>query len=135
MKKVKLAIVGSRGITNSRLLEEIIDEYLRPEYEIIEVISGGAKGVDSLAEDWADSNGIDKRIFLADWKKYGKSAGYRRNHDIIKNSDFVLVLWDGESRGTRHDISLMKTYNKEGKIFIVKDNETYEEAEPSYYDA
>lgn len=122
-KDIKLAIIGSRGITSAALLDNIMIEYILPEFNIVSIISGGARGVDSLAENWADRKGVDKLIFPADWKKYGKSAGYRRNHDIIKNSDLVLALWDGQSRGTQHSMGLAETtYHKPLKVFVIENN-------------
>ena len=52
--------------------------------------------------------GLTAVIFPAEWKKYGKRAGYIRNHDIIKNSDHVVAFWDGKSRGTLHSIELAR---------------------------
>lgn len=76
------------------------------------IVSGGAKGADSLSERWARENRIELLIFLPEWDKYGKKAGYLRNEDIIKNSDAVVACWNGESKGTKHSIDLVKKYGK-----------------------
>lgn len=111
--KVKLAIVGSRGFQDYDALSEFIDKTIKENsYEIIGVISGGAKGADSLGELWAKTKGYPITIYQAEWDKYGKSAGFRRNYDIIKNCDIVFAFWDGESKGTKHDLELAKQFRK-----------------------
>ena len=108
---MKLAIVGSRGFTSYELLvDEITKNYNINDIECI--ISGGARGADKLGEKFAKENGIPTQIFIAEWGKYGKSAGFRRNVDIIKNCDECIAFWDGQSHGTKHDIDLCKQYNK-----------------------
>jgi len=109
----KLAIIGSRGFNDYTLLRSVLDPY---KDVITLVVSGGAKGADSLAERWAKENGIQVKIFLPDWDKHGKKAGLLRNDDIIKNSDGVVAFWDGSSRGTQHSIELAKKQNKKIKI-------------------
>ena len=68
------------------------------------VISGGAKGADSLGEQFAKEFGYGRTIFLPQWDKYGKSAGFRRNQQIVDACDMVLAFWDGKSRGTADTI-------------------------------
>jgi hypothetical protein len=106
---MKLAIIGSRTFNDYNLLESYLNPYKN---NISLVISGAAKGADSLGEKWANKNNIKTLIFPADWNKYGKRAGYIRNEDIIKNCDVCIAFWDGESKGTKHALSLCKKYNK-----------------------
>lgn len=110
---MKLAIIGSRNFTNYKLLQEILEQY-KPKITL--VVSGAAKGADSLGEKWALENNIQTLIFPADWNQYGKRAGFIRNEDIIKNCDCCVAFWDGESKGTKHSLSLCKKYNKPVKI-------------------
>ena len=110
---MKLAIIGSRTFNDYALLQQSLETY-RPKITL--VVSGAARGADSLGEQWAKQNGIGTKVFPADWDKYGKRAGFIRNEDIIKNSDCVIAFWDGESRGTAHSISLCEKYNKPYKI-------------------
>lgn len=109
-KQIKLAIVGSRTFNDLQAFYKCL-QVLKVDYEIIQIISGGAKGADSIGEKYADENNIPKLIFKPDWQKYGKRAGFLRNEDIIKNCNFCLAFWDGESHGTKHDIELCKKYN------------------------
>lgn len=84
--------------------------------EITEVVAGGARGIDTLAIEWAKHNNIQFRIFKADWDKYGKSAGPIRNIEMAKNADALLAIWDGSSRGTEHMIQVAK---KKGlKVYV-----------------
>jgi hypothetical protein len=108
---MKLAVVGSRGFNDYDLLKsKLNDIHLRK--PITCIVSGGAKGADSLGEKWANENNIETLIFIPEWDKYGKRAGFLRNEDIIKNSDAVVAIWDEVSKGTQHSISLAKKYNK-----------------------
>jgi hypothetical protein len=110
---MKLAVIGSRDFNNYSLLTETLEQY---KSKITLVVSGAARGADSLGERWALENNIKTLIFPADWDKYGKRAGYIRNEDIIKNCDCVIAFWDGNSKGTSHSLSLAEKYNKPSKI-------------------
>lgn len=112
---MKLAIVGSRTFGDYGMLCKFIKDNYKIE-DIDEIISGGAKGADSLGAKWANENGKKLTEFLADWKTYGRRAGFLRNHDIINSCDECAAFWDGESRGTKHDIELCKEQGKECKI-------------------
>ena len=105
---MKIGIVGSRTFENYELLAEVMSDYLNRDNELDceLVVSGGANGADKLGERWAKENGIPTLIFKPDWNKYGKRAGFIRNEDIIKNSDFVVVFWDGVSKGSKSSIDL-----------------------------
>jgi hypothetical protein len=113
---MKLAIIGSRDFTDYSLLEQTL-EFYKPYITL--VISGAAKGADSLGERWALSNKIKTLIFPANWNEYGKRAGFIRNEDIIQNCDCCVAFWDGVSKGTKHSISLCEKYDKPLKIVIV----------------
>ncbi len=110
-EQIKLAIVGSRTFNDLQIFYKCL-QILKVDYDIIKIISGGAKGADTLGEQYADINNIPKLILIADWKQYGKRAGFIRNIDIIKNCTHCLAFWDGESHGTKHDLELCKQQNK-----------------------
>ena len=112
---MKVAIIGSRTFNNYGLLKSYLDPYKE---KITLVISGAAKGADTLGEKWTKENNIKTLIFPANWDKYGKRAGFIRNEDIIKNCDVCVAFWDNESKGTQHSLNLCKKYNKP---FIVVD--------------
>ena len=108
---MRLAIVGSRSFDNYDLLVEKIDR-LFGDINVHVVISGGAKGADSLAAKYAKDNWSNLIEYLPDWNKHGKSAGFIRNELIVKDCDWLLAFWDGESRGTKHSIDIARKLKK-----------------------
>ena len=109
----KFAIVGSRSITDINLVNLILDSILFIFGKPLQIISGGAIGIDNIGENWAKENNIDINIIKPDWIKYGKKAGFIRNEDIISNCDICIAIWDGSSKGTKHDIELCTKYKKD----------------------
>ena len=112
---MKLAIVASRTVNEYNLLIKFIEKHYDTS-EITTIISGAARGADSLGRQYAIENGYELIEFPADWKKYGKRAGFIRNVDIIKNCDECVCFWDGQSHGTKHDIELCEQMNKPYKV-------------------
>lgn len=109
---MKVAVIGSRSIQ-----EEDIGKHLPPDTELI--ISGGAVGVDTLAEKYADKNGIKKLILYPDYELYGKSAPLIRDKLIVDHADLVIAFWDGQSSGTEFTISYAKRRGVPCEIYIV----------------
>ena len=126
MKK-SIMIVGTRTYEDYKAFKSKVDEWLNYNVnlneDIIEIVSGGARGVDSLAERLANEENFLKKIFPADWNKFGKSAGPIRNRQMveyIKEKDGVcLIFWDGQSRGTKNDIDLCNEYEVKYKVFDI----------------
>jgi len=94
---MKVAIIGSRSLQVPN-----IEIYLPP--QVSEIVSGGAKGVDSSAREYAKAHGIKIVEFLPNYKQFGRGAPLKRNMEIINYSDHVLAFWDGISRGTKYVI-------------------------------
>ena len=109
---MKVAVIGSRSFNDYELLRQTLSKL-----EITLVVSGGAKGADSLGEKYANANNIPTKIFLPDWDKYGKSAGMLRNSDIINEAEIVVAFWDGESKGCKDAIAKANKLNK--KVLII----------------
>lgn len=119
MENFKVIIAGSRGFSNYKLLREKCNEYLREkrkEYNII-IISGGARGADTLGEKYAQDEGFSLEVFPANWNKFGKSAGFRRNEQMGEVADALIAFWDGKSHGTKHMIEIME--NKKLLVRVV----------------
>lgn len=119
MENFKVIIAGSRGFSNYKLLKEKCNEYLREkrkEYNII-IISGGARGADMLGEKYAQDEGFSLEVFPANWNKFGKSAGFRRNEQMGEVADALIAFWDGKSHGTKHMIEIME--NKKLLVRVV----------------
>lgn len=110
---MRVAIVGSRN-----LQVENLGQYL-PQ-ETTEIVSGGARGIDTCARQWANSHSIKLTEFLPEYEKYGRSAPLRRNITIIQNADLVLAFWDQKSRGTKFVIDKCKELGVPVKIFTQK---------------
>jgi predicted Rossmann fold nucleotide-binding protein DprA/Smf involved in DNA uptake len=110
---MKVAIVGSRAYPNLSKVRAYIQSL--PLDTII--VSGGARGVDKCAEKVAESIGLQTEIYPADWHKYGKAAGMKRNQQIVEASDRVVAFWDGESKGTKNTIDTAKKLGKEVTVF------------------
>lgn len=117
----KLLVCGSRTITDPNYVWDAINYFIESQgidIKDLTVIEGKAKGVDTLAKVWAQQRKIPVEEYPAEWDKYGKAAGYIRNEVMVKACDICLILWDGESKGTKHDIDLCVKYDK--KHIIVK---------------
>ena len=102
---MKLLIVGSRSIKDFDL-----SPYISAEVDTI--ISGGAEGIDRLAEQYADGHRLSKYILRPSYNLYGRSAPLRRNEEMVRIADAVLIIWDGHSRGTQHTLRYAKKMNK-----------------------
>lgn len=105
---MKTIIAGSRTINDYALVEEAITE---SGFEITQVVSGMARGVDKLGELWAHYNNIGIHYCPPDWKKFGKSAGYIRNTEMAEIADALIVIIERESRGSTH---MLKIATKKG---------------------
>ena len=105
---MRLLVAGSRGFTDYDEVAHVLSNAShcldRP---VTLVISGGARGVDRHAEWWAFEWNYPMKVMPAEWDRYGKSAGYRRNVEMVEECDAAIVLWDGESRGTKHTMDLL----------------------------
>ena len=120
--EMKVAIVGSRSINDQMFVEYLFRCFTYIFGKPTKIISGGARGIDAFAEDFANDFNIDLQIFKPDWAKYGKKAGFIRNEDIIKNCDICLAIWDGESHGTKHDLELCEQYKKDLVLFNLQES-------------
>lgn len=112
---MRLIIAGSRDITDYDLIVEKLDVILSA-YMPDEVVSGGARGVDSLGEQWAIAHQIPIKRFPADWRQYGKSAGYKRNVEMAAYATHLVAFWNGQSRGTKHMIDIAHERNLRVRI-------------------
>ncbi|MBR3251110.1 MAG: DUF2493 domain-containing protein [Erysipelotrichaceae bacterium] len=102
---VSVIIAGTRYFDNYDLLEFSCDKVLLG-FKNVTVISGGAKGADSLGERYAAKKGFPVTRFLPDWDQYGKAAGPIRNKQMAEAADILIAFWDGNSRGTKSMIDL-----------------------------
>jgi len=118
MENFKVIIAGSRGFSNYRLLHEQCNKYLREKRKThnIIIVSGHARGADLLGEKYCEDEGFTLEIYPADWKKFGKRAGFRRNEQMAEVADALIAFWDGKSHGTKHMIDIMNEKNLQVKV-------------------
>ncbi len=117
-RKINIAIVGSRDFNDYNIFKKKIDPINSKLEGLVDtIVSGGARGADTMAEIYAREKKISTIIFKPDWEKYGNSAGIIRNRIIIKNSDLVIAFLMGDSKGTKNSIKVAKELNKELFVF------------------
>lgn len=121
---MKIAVVGSREFKARDYLIHTLKEEYRNLYEGT-IISGGARGVDTLAIDIVNElnseferTKLKIKVFVAEWDKYGKKAGFLRNKRIVDAADKLIAFWDGTSKGTKHSIDLAIAKNIPVDIYI-----------------
>lgn len=110
---MKVAVIGSRSLNVSN-----IGEYLP--LECSEIVSGGAKGVDTSAADFALKHGIKLTVILPEYEKYGRGAPIVRNKQIIDHADTVIAFWDEKSKGTLSVIKHCEKIGKPCKVVLIK---------------
>jgi hypothetical protein len=148
---MRVIICGSRIINGHNGMSHVMDAIQACPFEITEVITGSADGVDSLADAWAKEGGIDRVVFPANWKGKKKAAGYKRNQKMawyaglfdnhtglygdLNSTDGTkgieelpdrfkgacLAVWDGKSVGTKHMIDISEEAGLPVYIHLVKD--------------
>ena len=116
---MKVIIAGGRTFDNYELIEQTMAEL---DFDVDYVISGGAYGADSLGERWAENHNIPVQRYPAQWNKYGRRAGVIRNRHMALVGDYLVAFWDGESKGTKIMIDMMKERGKHGKVVMCENN-------------
>jgi hypothetical protein len=107
-------------------VKSVLDEHIHRNEDII--VSGGARGADGLGERFAREFCVNEPIiYEAEWGKFGKSAGFKRNHLIIEECEMVIAFWDFESKGTKHSIDLAKSMKKHVYTYGIDFDEDLEE--------
>lgn len=112
---MRIAIVGSRGWTD----EDTVQRYINTIPDGSVVVSGGARGVDSIAEKFARARGLEVVVIKPDWSK-GRGAGMERNGEIVAQSDVVVAFWDGKSPGTQNTINRALSAPHIKRIMVIK---------------
>lgn len=118
-KKIfKVVVAGGRDFTNYNLLKEKVDNILSQKkltHKIL-ILSGKSIGADCLGEIYALENNLEILSYPADWDKFGKKAGVKRNAEMINDADALIAFWNGNSRGTKYMIDIA---TKKGKMIRV----------------
>ena len=111
---MKYIIAGGRDFDNIYIMAQALDPF---EENITEVVSGTARGADSIGEQWARGRDIPIKRFEPNWEQYGKSAGFIRNSEMGAYADAAICFWNGKSAGTKHMIQTMKFQHKPYYVF------------------
>lgn len=119
---ITLLVAGSRNYSDWEEFRDVMD-YICDKYNVSEIVSGGAKGADLMAEKYSKINNIPIKIFKADWNYYGRNAGFKRNiemHEYLKRfkDRACICFWDGESSGTKHNFKLCEENNTELIVYL-----------------
>jgi len=121
-------------IAGSRTVPEISTELSRKISKIlstlkdVEIVSGGAKGADRFGENYAKNYNIPVKVFKADWDRFGKVAGYKRNVEMAEYATHLIAIVDLSvpSRGTRHMIIEAKSKGLKIRVlYINEDNSKF----------
>lgn len=105
--RFQVIIAGGRDFNDYALLERKCDRLFRNRRPTA-IISGLARGADSLGARYARERGIDVMEFPADWGRFGKRAGIIRNQSMLQEADALVAFWDGISRGTGNMIGIAR---------------------------
>lgn len=116
--EMRLAIVGHRHYKNYNVFRKILTDFSKKYGLPNMIVSGGARGVDALAEQYAREKQIPILIWHAKWRKYGRAAGPRRNEKIVGSCDHVLAFLHPQSKGTKSTIEIAK--GKDKPVTIIK---------------
>ena len=109
----KIIIAGGRDFMDYNLLKEKADKILQEKkvtHKIV-IISGCARGADTLGLRYASETPFDVEAYPAAWDQYGKKAGYLRNVEMAENANALIAFWDGKSKGTKHMIDIATERN------------------------
>lgn len=130
MKELRVIIAGSRDFNDYELLKKSAIEIITKKTmlpDLTRIVSGGARGADTLGERFANEMGLEITRFIPNWDGLGKRAGYVRNAEMAKfaveddNDGMLIAFWDGQSRGTKHMIDLAKRYGLEVHVVNYKE--------------
>ena len=113
---MKVIIAGGRDFNDYETLKKVCDFMLQNQSKI-EVISGTAKGADSLGERYAIEKEYTTKQFPVEWDKYDRAAGYKRNKEMAEYADALIAFWDNKSKGTGYMIDLAKENNLKVKVY------------------
>ena len=111
LQNIKVAIIGSRTFTDYDFFKMKCDSILR-NLESFAIISGSARGTDTLTERYAAERNIPFQAYKANWDQDGRSAGMVRNITMLNECTHVIAFWDGNSSGTAHMISNAQNQHK-----------------------
>jgi hypothetical protein len=112
---MKVIVAGSRGIDD---YDRVAEAIAASGYDVTELVSGTARGVDTLGERWAREHGVPVTRMPADWDEHGRAAGPIRDREMAAYGDALVAVWDGQSAGTRS--MLREAYSRNLEMYLVR---------------
>jgi hypothetical protein len=116
---IRIGIVGSRSFADAALLASVMEDYTRYNALPNLIVSGGARGADTLALAWATAQGIPTLVLPPDTARFGKRAFFIRNCAIVRYSTLLIAFWDGESKGTKFTLAEAKRQGVQAMVVRV----------------
>ena len=110
-----LLVAGSRGIK-----EYDLEKYVPEDTTMI--VTGGADGIDTLAEQYADKKRLSKLVLRPQYSLYGRGAPLKRNEKLVEICDMALIIWDGVSKGSEYTIKYAKKMGK--KVILINTSDS-----------
>lgn len=111
----RVIVAGTRTCSSFTLVRQAIE---MSKFKIDELVSGEARGVDTMAETYAKNRNIPIKLFPADWDGLGKAAGFIRNEQMAKYATHLIAIWNSISPGTQNMIELAKAHGLKYYIYI-----------------
>ncbi len=121
MKK-RVVVAGSRNFNDYELFSKVVGEFLKPiceRYELI-IVSGHCSGADIMGEQYAKENGLEVEVYPAEWKKYGRSAGAKRNKQMVDVANFAIAFPSPNGKGTQSMIKYAEQKGIPVKIYQIE---------------
>jgi len=112
---MRVIIAGGREFTDRALMSRKLAHIFKDKTPDV-VLTGKARGADTLGEQWARRNGVEVEEYYADWDGLGKRAGYVRNEAMAVSATHLVAFYDGQSKGTGHMITLGRKHGLEVRI-------------------
>ena len=112
----KIIVAGGREFQDYEFLKSVLEVAIGEDK--VQIVSGGARGADTLGEVYAEEFGHEIKVFKADWKKYKNAAGPIRNESMAEYADELCAFWDGRSTGTKHMIKYARQLGLEVRLFV-----------------
>jgi len=114
----RVVLAGGRDFADYDLLRTSVLSFLGDKIKTrqIVVVSGHARGADSLGERFAAEFSFSCELHEADWKAHGRAAGIIRNEQMATCSDALVAFWDGRSRGTKSMIDFARLYGLDVRV-------------------
>lgn len=113
----RIIVCGGRDFDDYNYLKECLDVILAEVGPDVVIVCGKAAGADTLGERYGKEHDLPVDCYPAEWDRYGKSAGFRRNVVMLDNADMVVAFWDGKSKGTAHTIAHGRNKGLDVRVF------------------